>query len=164
VRDDGTLWTWGENTFGTLGDGTTNTRVFPKPVPDFRLAEFDLWSVDSDGDGLTNAEEFALGTDGRKADSNDDGVLDGAAVRAGLSPTNQDMDGDGVTNAVERARGTDPFEVDTDRDGVTDGADCFPLDPSRWQCPSADPNDHTPPTINLQEPTNATLLSSVPPQ
>ena len=74
------------------------------------------------------------------------------------------MDGDGVTNAVEAIRGTDPFRVDTDEDGVNDGTDAFPLDPTRSQAPPPDPNDHTPPVINLVEPTNATLISSVPPQ
>jgi hypothetical protein len=74
------------------------------------------------------------------------------------------MDGDGVTNVNEGANGTDPFRSDTDGDGVGDATDCFPLDPARWQCPAADPNDHTPPVITLQEPTNASLVSSVPPQ
>jgi hypothetical protein len=69
-----------------------------------------------------------------------------------------------VSNAAEVARGTDPFLADSDGDGANDLADCFPTDPSRWQCPASDPNDHTPPVINLQEPTNAALISSVPPQ
>jgi len=163
-RDDGTLWTWGKNDLGTLGDGTIDTNATPKPVPNFQLAPHVLWPLDTDGDGLTNIEELALGTDGRKADTNGDGIPDGAALSAGLSATNTDMDGDGVTNTVEVSRGTDPFNPDTDGDGVPDGVDCFPLDPSRWQCPAPNPNDHTPPIINLQEPTNATLISSIPPQ
>jgi len=71
------------------------------------------------------------------------------------------MDGDGVSNTVEASHGTDPFRVDTDEDGVNDGIDAFPLDPTRWQAPAPDPNDHTPPIITLTEPTNAVLL---PPQ
>lgn len=32
VRSDGTLWTWGNNTAGQLGDGTTTTRISPVQV------------------------------------------------------------------------------------------------------------------------------------
>jgi hypothetical protein len=164
VRSDGSLWTWGKNDAGELGDGTTVTNVTPKPVPGFSLASTALWALDSDGDGLLNSEELGLGTDGRKVDTNGDGIPDGAAVKAGLSATNTDMDGDGVSNSVEAERGTDPFVADTDGDGVNDAVDCFPLDPTRWQCPAANPNDHTPPIITLTEPTNASLVSSIPPQ
>jgi PKD repeat protein len=112
-------------------------------------------SVDSDGDGLTDAQEQILGTDPHNPDTNGDGISDGLAVLLGISPTNLDMDGDGVPNAVERAQGTDPFKADTDGDGVPDGADCFPLDPTRAQCPAPDPGDHTPPTITLTKPQGA---------
>jgi alpha-tubulin suppressor-like RCC1 family protein len=33
VRSDGTVWTWGANGFGQLGDGTTNSRNSPAQVP-----------------------------------------------------------------------------------------------------------------------------------
>jgi hypothetical protein len=33
VRSDGTLWAWGRNTYGQLGDGTTKWRPTPVPVP-----------------------------------------------------------------------------------------------------------------------------------
>lgn len=164
VLGDGSLWTWGKNDLGNLGDGTTTTNATPKPVPSFSLVSNALWSVDTDGDGLTNSAELAAGTDGRLADTNGDGLLDSAALRAGLSATNTDMDGDGVTNANEASKGTDPFRTDTDEDGTADATDCFPLDAARSQCPAPTPGDVTPPTINVAEPTNATLISSVPPQ
>jgi alpha-tubulin suppressor-like RCC1 family protein len=54
VISDGTLWTWGRNDLGALGDGTTDTTSTPKPVPNFTLTSNALWSFDSDGDGLSN--------------------------------------------------------------------------------------------------------------
>jgi hypothetical protein len=42
------------------------------------------------------------------------------------------------------------------------GRDCFPLDSTRWQCPPPVGGDTTPPVITLTEPTNASLISSVP--
>ena len=164
VVSDGMLWTWGKNDHGNLGDGTTATNAVPKPVPGFSLVSVDLMSVDTDGDGISNWDEIALGTDARKMDTNGDGIPDGAALKAGLSPTSTDMDGDGVSNADEALKGSDPFMTDSDEDGVPDGTDCFPVDATRSTCPVADPNDHTPPVITLTEPTNATLTSSIPPQ
>jgi alpha-tubulin suppressor-like RCC1 family protein len=117
---------------------------------------------DPDGDGLSNAEEWSLGTDPFDADTNDDGILDGIAVASGMSATNPDMDGDGVLNGAERAMGLDPFNADTDGDSVNDGLDAFPLDPTRDTAPAYDPEDTTPPDITLDEPTNATLISSDP--
>jgi hypothetical protein len=114
-----------------------------------------------DGDGLTTGQEWDLGTDPWSADTNGDGLSDGMASATGKSATNPDMDGDGVANVVERANGTDPFRADTDGDGVGDGTDCFPLDPTRTQCPAPQPGDVTPPSITLTEPTSATLQSTV---
>jgi hypothetical protein len=118
---------------------------------------------DRDQDGLGFIDEWIHGSDPTKADSNNDGILDGAAVGSGLSPTNSDMDGDGVSNANELAGGSDPFRADTDGDGIADGTDCFRLDPSRSQCPPPTSGDTTPPTITLTEPTNAALIRSLPP-
>jgi hypothetical protein len=118
---------------------------------------------DPDGDGLLTAVEWEIGTDGWNADTNGDGISDGAALLSGQEALNHDVDGDGLDNAVERAIGTDPFNADTDGDGHLDGADAFPLDPTRWALPPPDPGDTTPPVITLTEPTNAVLISVVPP-
>ena len=91
--------------------------------------------ADWDGDGLTNAEEQAAGTDMNNADTDNDGLPDGWEVAYGLNPNsasdaNADPDGDGLSNSQEYAAGTNPNSSDTDGDGVADGSDPFPNDPN----------------------------------
>lgn len=58
--------------------------------------------VDTDGDGLTDAEELVLGTDPFDIDSDDDGISDGEEVLTTLTdPTLCDTDGDGLTDGLE---------------------------------------------------------------
>ena len=57
-------------------------------------------SEDYDGDGLTNAEECAWGTNPSGADANGDGIPDG-----------RDTDGDGVTDGAEIAQDSDPADA-----------------------------------------------------
>jgi len=162
VRADGTLWRWGRNTTGQLGDGTTQDRRDPQPVPGFQMFT-DPWLLeDSDGDGLTNVVELDLGTDPYLADTNGDGVPDGVSVGIGRDPVSADLDGDGLSNRDEIRLGTDPLKADTDGDGVIDGLDAFPLDPSRWNPGTPQAGDTTPPDIHLVEPSDAVLVSSVP--
>ena len=98
-----------------------------------------------------------MGSDPLNADSDGSQVPDGTDAGAGGSPKDPDPDQDGLTSTVERLLGTDPFRADTDGDGHLDGADAFPLDSTKWQA-AFNPDDHTSPTITLQEPTNATLV------
>ena len=158
ARRDGSVWTWGFNLYGQFGAGSTAGSDIPVKVPNFSLVDESWLLGDPDGDGLSTWRELQVGTDPRNPDTNGDGLRDGAAVSSGVSATSTDTDGDGVSNAVELARGTDPFRADTDSDGVPDLADCFPLDPTRALCPAGDPDDHTPPVITLQYPTNAVLV------
>ena len=44
-----------------------------------------------------------------------------------------DSDGDGLNDGAEATAGTDPLDTDSDADGVLDGADAFPLDASVWE-------------------------------
>ena len=92
---------------------------------------------DNDGDGLTNLEEYKLGTDPNNPDTDGDGMPDEWESYYGLNPNdpndaNKDNDGDGLTNLEEYKLGTDPNNPDTDGDGVKDGDDLYPLDPTRW--------------------------------
>src|SRR5882672_2204548 len=78
-------------------------------------------NADTDGDGLTNLQEFQLGTDPRNPDTDGDGVTDGEEVKRGTNPLNADTDGDGLTDAEEIRLGTNPLNPDTDGDGIPDG-------------------------------------------
>jgi len=75
-----------------------------------------LPSGDYDHDGLTNAEEAALGTDPRNPDSDGDGMPDGWEIKWGLDPLNPadataDTDGDHVSNLREFQLGTCPTGI-----------------------------------------------------
>lgn len=78
---------------------------------------------DSDGDGLTNAEEAGIGTDPFKPDTDGDGLTDGQEVNEHkTNPLEADTDGDGLSDGDEVLRyGTDPLNPDTDGDGLNDG-------------------------------------------
>ncbi len=70
-------------------------------------------AVDSDNDGLSDAEEAELGTDPQDADSDDDGMPDGWELDHGLNPLDGadsalDADSDGHTNLEEFLGDTDP--------------------------------------------------------
>lgn len=91
-------------------------------------------SVDSDNDGLTDAEEAILGTDPNDPDSDDDGLTDGAEVEmdngSGLpDPLNPDSDGDSLLDGYEVDQGTDPANHDSDGDGLWDNVDPIPTEP-----------------------------------
>lgn len=78
--------------------------------------------VDTDGDGLTDAEEAELGTDAMSADTDGDGITDAEEIELGTDATVADTDGDGLNDGSEvNSHGTDPTNPDTDGDGLNDG-------------------------------------------
>jgi uncharacterized protein (TIGR03382 family) len=98
--------------------------------------------LDRDGDGLSDEDEAALGTDPTDPDSDDDGLsdLDEALGADGIlangdetNPLDADSDDDGLSDGAELVLGadgvpgsgdeTDPLVADTDGDGVDDGTE-----------------------------------------
>ncbi|WP_455234574.1 S8 family serine peptidase [Thiogranum longum] len=92
--------------------------------PDFvyGAGKLQLPLIDSDGDGLTNVEEIALGTDALDADSDDDDLSDFDEDRLhGTDPRDADSDDDGLDDAEEvTVYYTDPLTPDSDGDGLSD--------------------------------------------
>ncbi len=66
-------------------------------------------SLDTDGDGLSNAEEAQLGTDPNKKDSDGDGLTDYQEVKTfTTNPLSQDTDRDGYSDKTEIDKGYNP--------------------------------------------------------
>ena len=80
---------------------------------------------DQDKDGLTNLEEYQLGTLIDDPDTDKDGVADGAETRRNppTQPKLPDTDGDGLRDGLETS--TDPLVADSDGDGFLDGQEVF---------------------------------------
>jgi len=90
---------------------------------------------DLEPDGLSNMQEYELGTNPNDPDSDKDTLKDGAevtgaGVRPATDPADDDTDKDGLKDGVESSTGiwvnaantgTNPTVVDTDRDGLRDG-------------------------------------------
>jgi len=78
---------------------------------------------DSDGDGLSDAEEIVLGTNPLMDDTDNDGLKDGEEVKIYLTDgTNPDTDNDGLLDGDEiYLYDTNVTNPDSDNDGLTDG-------------------------------------------
>jgi hypothetical protein len=111
---------WLEDSVGS----DLNDDASTPPSPRSRLYDR-LQGIDDDADGLTNTDEASAGTSPSLADTDGDGVPDGAELLSGsdaLDPRSVpiDSDGDGLGDAYEKARGTDASVQDTDFDGLSD--------------------------------------------
>ncbi len=132
-------------------------------------------SIDSDGDGLSDAEERLIGTSEVLRDSDGDGFndqledglrnagfdpLDGSDADCKVLPNDdynrRDDDGDGLLNCEERFLGSNPRLFDTDADGIPDPietrarvvpvTDDYFADPDRDGVPNGfEIRDHTDP-------------------
>ena len=128
-------------------------------------------ALDHDEDGLTNLQEYLLGTLANQPDTDGDGLNDAWEIQYGMNPlvnnetdadpTNDpdaDPDNDGLINSAEEQIGTDPCNADTDGDGFSDfvedqsgsnatGKASTPSNPGGTPGGPASP---TPPTIPIQ--------------
>jgi len=100
-----------------------------------------VWVEDKDGDGLSDREEYLLGTDIEKTDTDGDGLSDFYEAKEGWEvqvatqtpysvlpdPRFADSDGDGWMDKYESDAATDPYVKDTDGDDVKDPYDLYPL-------------------------------------
>jgi hypothetical protein len=125
------------DTFGfKVGDGaaytasasTMTVTVVTNPcVPDPNSAG--CLAADSDGDGLSNAQEDVLHTDRNNPDTDGDGANDGG--EAGGNPSQPtDTDRDGIPDVLERGNNDadsdgvpDASDPDSDNDGIPDSAE-----------------------------------------
>jgi outer membrane protein OmpA-like peptidoglycan-associated protein len=82
--------------------------------------------ADTDGDGLTDAQEYnQYKTNPLIADSDGDGLSDGDELKtSNTSPVEADTDGDGLTDSQELQKyKTNPLKADSDGDGLADSAE-----------------------------------------
>jgi hypothetical protein len=112
----------------TLSTGSITT-ITPLQPNAYSVYTFGGLMVDTDGDGINDADEAIAGTDHL-----DPCMPAQLAGYTGYDVNNAiwaagDCDGDNVLNGVEDSNGTDPYNADTDGDGVNDDIDGAPLDP-----------------------------------
>lgn len=113
-------WDYTANTLTAAATQDTNSMDIAAPVT--ITAVFVADNPDLDGDGCTNVDEIAAGTDPNNPDTDGDGEND--CVEIGADPSNPtDTDGDGVIDGLESST------TDTDGDGVNNETDPANTDP-----------------------------------
>lgn len=109
--------------YDTNGDGYSDMIVFALGLTYKQQAQLrfcDDVTLDFDGDGLTDCEEYLLHTESKNWDTDGDGIPDKLELRTGLNPLDvrdaaQDTDSDGISNMEEVRRGTPIGETNTAR-------------------------------------------------
>ncbi len=111
---------------------------------------------DADGDGLSDDDEVANGTDPNDPDSDDDGLNDFQEWENGTNPNLNDTDGDQIDDALEiSVFGTDPLSNDTDGDGLLDWQELIPANGTNPLNPDSDGdglNDYDEIVVYLTDP------------
>lgn len=103
----------------TDGDGLTDAEEFKKTYTDPTIYDSVVEGVsdadaDSDGDGISNLDELALGTNPMNKDSDYDGLSDYDEVYIYYTdPNKQDTDEDGLDDGSEVRLGLDPLSPET---------------------------------------------------
>ena len=81
----------------------------PASLPEQQQSGAALENQDLDGDGLSDSEESAAGTDPATPDSDNDGLFDGEELQTyRTDPLDPDTDGDGFLDGQEVRSGYDP--------------------------------------------------------
>ena len=106
--------------FDTDNDGMPDGWEVKYGLIPIRLSNTNDALTDKDFDGLSNLQEYQLGTNPTKVDSDGDNILDGEEVSLGTDPNSQDSDTDGVSDGEEVRDGTNPHHADSDEDGLSD--------------------------------------------
>jgi hypothetical protein len=150
---------------GAIADGVNGAvcAIAERPCADDELRDPPSAGPDSDGDGISDANERAAGTDPNRADTDGDGLADSREAQEGSDPhavdsdgdglldgedpvpTGDDIDGDGLTDGEEVALGSDPRAADSDGDGTPDGEEYAQgTDPTQGVAPLTEENALTP--------------------
>ena len=98
----------------TLGTDPTKPDTDENGVSDY--------DEDFDNDGLSNGQEYELGTEPYNEDTDGDGLKDGEEINTyGTDPLKVDTDEDGLEDGDEIYFETDPLDPDTNGNGILDG-------------------------------------------
>jgi hypothetical protein len=105
--------------------GTDPRDEYSQPSPGASVISNRFRGLDDDYDGLSNVDEAKLGTNPGRADTDGDGVRDGAEFASETDPLDPssmpvDRDGDGLSDTYEESIGSNPLAADSDKDKLID--------------------------------------------